>query len=278
MGGALRRSGRVARFDQARRQRAGRRTLQERKARRRMKLHRKMDGRRRRETARAKVKPEAVAGAGTQCPPQFVGNTTSRGTKSREGPRRNPKAAGTIFPPGGPARLPLRSPGCPTCAPSRGFGAPGVLYADELRGIGSPLPPRPRVFTLALAVSLVRRPLSSFDEVSSSCELSASAESCGLRAAFAPGRTLRPDRTAEERLPWGPRPSSRRQQAASTFRRNPDPAVTFRPRRSHVSTVPPPPAFAGLFRPLPRPGFALQGLSSPRSRTGFPRARHALLP
>jgi hypothetical protein len=98
---------------------------------------------------------------------------------------------------------------------------------------------------------------------------------------FAPGRTLRPDRTAEERLPWGPRPSSRRQQAASTTPQGiPTQRSKFRPRRfSRPRRFPPPPAFAGLFHPAATSRVCPSGdCPSLRSRAGFPRPRHALLP
>jgi hypothetical protein len=61
---------------------------------------------------------------------------------------------------------------------------------------------------------------------------------------------------------------------------NPDPAVTFRPRRfSRPRRFPPPPAFAGLFHPAATSRVCPPGVCpSPRSRTGFPRPIHALLP
>jgi hypothetical protein len=61
---------------------------------------------------------------------------------------------------------------------------------------------------------------------------------------------------------------------------NPYPAVTFRPRRfSRPRRFPPPPAFAGLFHPAATSRVCPSGVCpSPRSRTGFPRPRHALLP
>src|SRR5437762_12594930 len=60
----------------------------------------------------------------------------------------------------------------------------------------------------------------------------------------------------------------------------PDPAVTFRPRRfSRPRRFPPPPAFAGLFHPAATSRVCPTGVyPSPRSRTGFPRPFHALVP
>jgi hypothetical protein len=61
---------------------------------------------------------------------------------------------------------------------------------------------------------------------------------------------------------------------------NPDPAVTFRPRRfTRPRRFPPPPAFAGLFHPAATSRVCPSGVCpSLRSRTGFPRPIHALLP
>jgi hypothetical protein len=60
---------------------------------------------------------------------------------------------------------------------------------------------------------------------------------------------------------------------------NPDPAVTFRPRRfSRPRRFAPPAAFAGLFHPAATSRVCPSGVCpSPRSRTGFPRPIHALL-
>jgi len=68
--------------------------------------------------------------------------------------------------------------------------------------------------------------------------------------------------------------------AASTHPRGSPPEVLFRPRRfARPRRLAPPPALQACFIPLPRPGFALQGFDpSPRSRTGFPRPNHALVP
>jgi hypothetical protein len=61
---------------------------------------------------------------------------------------------------------------------------------------------------------------------------------------------------------------------------NPDPAVTFRPRRfSRPRRLAPPPAFAGLFHPAATSRVCPSGVCPlRRSRTGFPRPIHALLP
>jgi len=61
---------------------------------------------------------------------------------------------------------------------------------------------------------------------------------------------------------------------------NPNPRVTFRPRRfSRPRRLAPPPAFAGLFHPAATSRVCPTGVCpSPRSRTGFPRPCHALVP
>jgi hypothetical protein len=61
---------------------------------------------------------------------------------------------------------------------------------------------------------------------------------------------------------------------------NPDPAVTFRPRRfTRPRRLAPPPAFAGLFHPAATSRVCPSGVCPlRRSRTGFPRPIHALLP
>jgi hypothetical protein len=140
--------------------------------------------------------------------------------------------------------------------------------------LGSPLPPRPRIFTRAHAVSLRPPSAPSFDEVSSSSGLSASLSAAACALPFVPGWTSRPSRSAEERLPWGPRPSSRHQLAASTTPRGiPTPRSSSVLDVSHV--------LDGLLRhqpsrvcftPQPRPGFALQGIVPLHGAVrGFPR-------
>jgi hypothetical protein len=61
---------------------------------------------------------------------------------------------------------------------------------------------------------------------------------------------------------------------------SPDPALKFPPRRfSRPRGFAPPPAFAGLFHPAATSRVCPPGVCpSPRSRTGFPRPIHALLP
>jgi hypothetical protein len=61
---------------------------------------------------------------------------------------------------------------------------------------------------------------------------------------------------------------------------NPDPGVMFPPRRfSRPRGFAPPPTFAGLFHPAATSRVCPPGVCpSPRSRTGFPRPFHALLP
>ena len=145
---------------------------------------------------------------------------------------------------------------------------PGVLSADELRGRWVP---RSRCgLGFSPGPSRCLRPPSTppFDRVSSSFEL---AVSFGvLRPACRPSRsdrTSRPDRTAEERLPWGPVPSSRRQQAAST---TPQGIPTQRSRSVLDGFLRHLPVRA-CFIPLPRPGFALQGFVPRRGAVpGFP--------
>jgi len=145
--------------------------------------------------------------------------------------------------------------------------------------LGSPLPPRPRIFTRAHAV--FRSPSAPpFDEVSSSLELSASSRV--LRPARCPSCPVEPrDPTDGRRAP--PLGSSSLIAASAVgvhhSTGNPDPAVTFRPRRfSRPRRLSPPPAFAGLFHPAATSRVCPSGVCpSPRSRAGFPRPRHALL-
>jgi hypothetical protein len=85
---------------------------------------------------------------------------------------------------------------------------------------------------------------------------------------------------AVERLLWGSSPSSRHQPAASTVARSPNPRALWSVLDvSHV--------LDGLLRHQPCgfvsprshvQGLPFRGLSLPRSRTGFPRPRHALVP
>jgi len=157
-----------------------------------------------------------------------------------------------------------------------------VLYADELRGhwvprsrYGLGLSPGPTRFLF------VRRsphlptgfhPPSSFPPPS---------ESCGLRAALPAWLNLATQPNGRRAPPLGS-PSLIATSAGGVHHSagNPDPAVTFRPRRfSRPRRFAPPPAFAGLFHPAATSRVCPSGVCpSPRSRTGFPRPRHALLP
>jgi hypothetical protein len=87
------------------------------------------------------------------------------------------------------------------------------------RGIGFPATGTPSAFQPEPPVLLRPPSSSSFDEPSSSRELSASCRV--LRQPICPSclnLILRSNRTTDERLPWGLRPSSRHQPAASTIR------------------------------------------------------------
>jgi hypothetical protein len=108
-----------------------------------------------------------------------------------------------------------------------------------------------------------------------------SPECCGLRAALRAWLSLASQPTGRRAPPMG----STSLIATSIggvhhSAGNPDPAVTFRPRRfPRPRRFAPPPAFAGLFRPAATSRVCPSGdCPSPRSRTGFPRPRHALLP
>jgi hypothetical protein len=161
------------------------------------------------------------------------------------------------------------------------FGAPRSLLCAGIAGSsGSPLPPRPRIFIRARAVLSLRRPPHlpmRFHPPSS------------LAASF---RVLRPARCpsclVEPRDPTD-RPKSASLGVLSLIAAsaagvhhsagNPDPAVTFRPRRfSRPRRFAPPAAFAGLFHPAATSRVCPSGVCpSWRSRTGFPRPIHALL-
>ena len=112
------------------------------------------------------------------------------------------------------------------------------------------------------------------------------------RELFASSRVLRPatcspclkrpcDLPIDRRAPpLGFLPSSRHQPAASTIRPGIPSRTLFRPRRfSRPRRFAPPPAFAGLFHPAATSRVCPTGVyPSPRSRTGFPRPFHALVP
>ena len=116
----------------------------------------------------------------------------------------------------------------------------------------SPLPPRPRDF--ARALRFLRPPSApSFDEVSSSRELSASSRV--LRPARCPSCLIEPHEEIQSDRPKSASHGVLSLIAASASGvyhspGNPDPEVTFRPRRfSRPRRFAPPPAFAGLFHP-----------------------------
>jgi hypothetical protein len=93
-------------------------------------------------------------------------------------------------------------------------------------------------------------------------------------------KTLRPSERPDSASLGVPFPSSRHQPAASTTRPGIPARTLFRPRRfSRPRRFAPPPAFAGLFHPAATSRVCPTGVSpSPRSRTGFPRPSHALVP
>jgi len=181
-----------------------------------------------------------------------------------------------------PASPAAAQPGLtPRCAPSlEGPVLLGVLYADESRGYRVPRS-RPGLGFSPGPARFLRPPSAPpFDGVSSSLELPASS------------RVLRPARCssclAGPRDPAdGPKSASLGVLsliAASTTgvhhsAGNPNPAVTFRPRRfSRPRRFAPPAAFAGLFHPAATSRVCPSGVCpSLRSRTGFPRPGHALL-
>jgi len=157
---------------------------------------------------------------------------------------------------------------------------PGVLYATGSQGrSGSLLPPRPRHFYRVQRYLSDCRPPQAF--------------TCGfiLPRAFrllqstattdlphVPRTALRPS-GGRRAPPLEFRPSSRHQPAASTSARNPSPELWSALDVSHV--------LDGLLRHRPCgfvsprshvQGLPFRGLSLPRSRTGFPRPRHALVP
>jgi len=106
-------------------------------------------------------------------------------------------------------------------------------------------------------------------------------ESCGLRAALRTWLNLA-TQPISRRAPSLGSSSLIATSAAGVHHSAgiPDPAVTFRPRRfSRPRRFPPPTAFAGLFHPAATSRVCPSGVCpSPRSRAGFPRPIHALLP
>ena len=188
----------------------------------------------------------------------------------------------TASPPEGPASPAAAQPGSPRAAPPLvKSGAPWSLVCGRIAGVlGSPLPPRPRIFIRAHAVSLHPPSAPSFDEVSSSSELSASFR--------VPRPACRPSYLAE------PRDSTEQPKSASHGVLFPHRGVSsWRPpfrRDSRPSGHVPSSTFltsstvfsANCLRGLVSSrchvqGSPCRGLSLARSRTGFPRPVHALL-
>ena len=182
----------------------------------------------------------------------------------------------------GPASPAAAQSGSPRAAPPLvKSGAPWSLVCGRIAGaLGSPLPPRPRIFVRAHAVSLRPPSAPSFDEVSSSSERSAS---------FRVSRpACRPSYLAE------PRDSTEQPKSASHGVLFPHRGVSNRRppfrRDSRPSGHVPSSTFltsstvfsANCLRGLVSSrchvqGLPYRGLSLARSRTGFPRPVHALL-
>jgi hypothetical protein len=106
-------------------------------------------------------------------------------------------------------------------------------------------------------------------------------ESCGLRAAPRAWLNLATQPNGRRAPPLGS--SSLIATSAAGVHHSagiPDPAVTFRPRRfPRPRRFSPPAAFAGLFHPAATSRVCPSGVCpSPRSRAGFTRPIHALLP
>jgi len=146
-------------------------------------------------------------------------------------------------------------------------------------GIGSPLPPRPRPFSRALRCLSVRRPP----------HLSARFHP---PVSFAPPPefySLRPALCTPTNLAALRKPKSASHRASSLIATSPAastdcpgfslpntvPSSTFRTSSTACSAT----SFAGLFHPAATSRVRPTGISpSPRSRTGFPRPIHALVP
>jgi hypothetical protein len=158
----------------------------------------------------------------------------------------------------------------------------GVLSADESRGHWVPRSRHGLGFSPWPSRSLfVRRPLHLSMKFHPPASSPPPAESCGLHAALRAWSNLATRPNSRRAPPMGSSPSSRRQQAASTTPQGiPTQRSKFRPRRfSRPRRFPPPPAFAGLFHPAATSRVCPSGdCPSPRSRAGFPRPCHALLP
>jgi len=149
------------------------------------------------------------------------------------------------------------------------------------RDIGFPAPGTPSAFQPEPPVCLRPPSAPPCDSASSSRELPAFSRV--LRPATCPSRPIQScDQTIDRRAP--PMGSSSLIAASTSGVHhpagNPNPTVTFRPRRfSRPRRFTPPPAFAGLFHPAATSRVCPSGdCPSPRSRTGFPPPSHALLP
>jgi len=190
------------------------------------------------------------------------------------------------------SRLPLRrfktacrctSRVAPSCAPSREGPVPlGVLLCERPAGtLGSLLPARPRLFSRNHRFVFVRRPRHLSIALHPPVSFPPPPECYGLQSALrVPEKSCDP--TDDRRAP--PMGSSSLIAASTSGVHhpagNPNPTVTFRPRRfSRPRRFTPPPAFAGLFHPAATSRVCPSGVSpSSRSRTGFPPPSHALLP
>jgi len=102
----------------------------------------------------------------------------------------------------------------------------------------------------------------------------------GLRPAARVSKSLATFQSTGQRLPWGSVPLRGINQRRPHDPPGSPPGSSFRPRRfSRPRRLAPPPAFAGLFHPAATSRVCPPGVSpSSRSRTGFPRPFHALLP
>ena len=139
--------------------------------------------------------------------------------------------------------------------------------------MGSLLPARARHFCRNHRFLFVRRPRHLSMALHPPASFPPPPEYCGLRPAF---------RSEDRKAPPLGSTSLIAASAGSVHHSagSPDPAVKFRPRRfSRPRRFAPPPAFAGLFHPAATSRVRPSGVCpSPRSRTGFPPPRHALLP
>ena len=188
----------------------------------------------------------------------------------------------TASPPEGPASPATAQPGSPRAAPPLvKSGAPWSLVCARIAGaLGSPLPPRPRIFIRAHAVSLHPPSAPSFDEVSSSSERSASFRVS--RPACRPSYLAEPRDSTEQpkssshgvlfphRGVSNRRPPFRRDSRPSGH----VPSSTFLTSSTVFSAN----CLLGLVSSRCHvQGLPCRGLSLARSRTGFPRPVHALL-